>query len=67
MSEVNDSVDSDDPTSADILHDYIAALEQQAWFVGAELRHPKNTKARRSSTIRKKQHKKNANNESTKQ
>ena len=49
MSEVNDSVDSDDPTSADILHDYIAALEQQAWFVGAELRHPKNTKARSSS------------------
>lgn len=49
MREVHDSVDSDDPTSADILHDYIAALEQQAWFVGAELRHPKNTKARSSS------------------
>ena len=38
--DVHDTVDEEDPTSADILHEYIAALEQQAWFVSAEKRKP---------------------------
>lgn len=40
MREVHDAVDEADPTSADILHEYIAALEQQAWFISAETRKP---------------------------
>ena len=38
--EVHDGVDEDDPTSADLLHEVIANLEQQAWFIGAEIRDP---------------------------
>lgn len=41
MREVHDTVDEADPTSADILHEFIAQLEQHAWFLGAELRSPK--------------------------
>lgn len=41
MREVHNGVDADDPTSADILHEYIAGLEQQAWFIGAEIRKPR--------------------------
>lgn len=41
MREVHDGVDEEDPTSADILHEYIEGLEQQAWFIGAELRTPR--------------------------
>ena len=37
---VHDTVDEADPTSADILHEYIAQLEQQAWFISAEKRKP---------------------------
>lgn len=42
MRDVHDTVDEADPTSADILHEFIAQLEQHAWFLGAELRSPKN-------------------------
>ncbi|WP_027586459.1 Dps family protein [Acidipropionibacterium thoenii] len=42
MRAVHDGVDEADPTSADILHGYIEKLEQQAWFVGATARTPKN-------------------------
>ncbi|RFA21121.1 Dps family protein [Subtercola boreus] len=38
MREVHDAVDEADPTSADILHAIIAALEQYAWMVSAENR-----------------------------
>ncbi|MGP9607539.1 DNA starvation/stationary phase protection protein [Arthrobacter sp. MYb211] len=38
--DVHDAVDEEDPTSADILHGYIAGLEQQAWFISAENRTP---------------------------
>ena len=40
MREVHDPVDEADPTTADILHQYIADLEQQAWFISAETRKP---------------------------
>lgn len=40
MREVHDQVDEEDPTSADILHEYIEKLEQQAWFLSAETRTP---------------------------
>lgn len=40
MRRVHDAVDEADPTSADILHEYIAQLEQQAWFISAETRTP---------------------------
>ncbi|MBF6670847.1 MULTISPECIES: Dps family protein [Glutamicibacter] len=38
--DVHDPVDEEDPTTADILHQYIADLEQQAWFISAETRRP---------------------------
>lgn len=41
MREVHDEVDEADPTSADIFHEYIAKLEQQAWFISAETRVPR--------------------------
>jgi len=34
----HDQVDEEDPTTADIFHEIIAALEQQAWMVRAENR-----------------------------
>jgi starvation-inducible DNA-binding protein len=37
---VHDEVDSEDPTSADLLHDIIARLEQLSWMVSAENRVP---------------------------
>jgi len=40
MRDVHDAVDEADPTSADILHEYISQLEQQAWFISAETRKP---------------------------
>jgi starvation-inducible DNA-binding protein len=40
MREVHDEVDEEDPTSADILHEIIATLEQYAWMVSAENRTP---------------------------
>ncbi|WP_416444996.1 Dps family protein [Leucobacter sp. HNU] len=40
MREVHDVVDEADPASADVLHEFIVKLEQQAWFMGAELRTP---------------------------
>ncbi|MHA3685383.1 Dps family protein [Leucobacter sp. HY1910] len=40
MRDVHDGVDAADPASADLLHEYIMRLEQQAWFIGAELRKP---------------------------
>jgi starvation-inducible DNA-binding protein len=36
--EVHDAVDAEDPTSADILHEIIAGLEKQAWFLSSENR-----------------------------
>lgn len=41
--DVRDTVDEADPASSDILHEYIVKLEQQAWFIGAELRVPQNS------------------------
>ena len=38
MRRVHDDVDEEDPTSADILHEIIARLEQLAWMVSAEHR-----------------------------
>ncbi|MDH6235520.1 DNA starvation/stationary phase protection protein [Cryobacterium sp. CG_9.6] len=38
MREVHDQVDDEDPTSADILHTVITALEQYAWMISAENR-----------------------------
>lgn len=38
--DVHDQVDEEDPTSADLLHAIIAALEQFAWMVSAENRTP---------------------------
>lgn len=35
---VRDDVDEDDPASADMLHGFILDLEQQSWFIDAELR-----------------------------
>lgn len=40
MRRVHDAVDEADPTSADILHEIIGKLEQQAWFISAETRTP---------------------------
>jgi starvation-inducible DNA-binding protein len=36
MRKVHDEVDEEDPTTADLLHEFIAKLEQYAWMVGAE-------------------------------
>jgi starvation-inducible DNA-binding protein len=38
--KVHDSVDDEDPTSADLLHAILARLEQLSWMVGAENRIP---------------------------
>lgn len=38
MRKVFDDVDAADPTSADLLNDYIASLEQQAWFLASVIR-----------------------------
>jgi starvation-inducible DNA-binding protein len=38
---VHDDVDSQDPTSADLLHEIIARLEQLSWMVSAENRVPR--------------------------
>jgi starvation-inducible DNA-binding protein len=38
MRDVHDTVDDEDPTSADILHGIIERLEQLAWMVSAENR-----------------------------
>ena len=40
MRTVHDEVDEADPTTADIFHEFIASLEQQAWFLSAETRSP---------------------------
>ncbi|HCG54693.1 MULTISPECIES: DNA starvation/stationary phase protection protein [Brevibacterium] len=42
MRGVHDEVDEVDPTTADIFHDFIGQLEQQAWFLSAETRQPSN-------------------------
>lgn len=36
MRKVHDEVDEEDPTTADLLHAFIAKLEQYAWMVNAE-------------------------------
>ncbi|MFC8411377.1 DNA starvation/stationary phase protection protein [Arthrobacter sp. 1P04PC] len=36
MRKVHDEVDEEDPTTADLLHAFIAKLEQFAWLVNAE-------------------------------
>lgn len=41
MRNCHDEVDSADPTTADIFHEYISQLEQQAWFISAETRTPR--------------------------
>jgi starvation-inducible DNA-binding protein len=38
MRDVHDTVDEEDPTSADVLHAIIEKLEQYAWMVSAENR-----------------------------
>ena len=40
MRKVHDEVDEEDPTSADLLHEFIAKLEQYAWMVNAETMKP---------------------------
>jgi starvation-inducible DNA-binding protein len=40
MRKVHDTVDDEDPTSADLLHAIILKLEQYAWMVSAENRVP---------------------------
>ena len=40
MRDVHDSVDEEDPTTADILHAVLEDLEQYAWMVSAENRTP---------------------------
>ena len=40
MRDVHDSVDDEDPTTADILHQIIERLEQYSWGVSAENRTP---------------------------
>ena len=37
---VDEDVDSEDPTSSGIVEDLIGKLEQQAWFLSAEIRKP---------------------------
>ena len=37
---VDEDVDSEDPTSSSIVEDLIGKLEQQAWFLSAEVRKP---------------------------
>lgn len=37
MRDVHDDVDEEDPTSADLLHEFISRLEQLAWMVNAEI------------------------------
>jgi starvation-inducible DNA-binding protein len=37
MREVHDAVDAEDPTTSDLLHALIAALEKQAWMLSAEI------------------------------
>ena len=37
---VHDDVDSEDPTSSGIVEDFTGKLEQQAWFLSAEVRKP---------------------------
>lgn len=36
MRKVHDEVDEEDPTTADLLHEFIAKFEQYAWLVNAE-------------------------------
>ena len=36
MRKVHDEVDDEDPTTADLLHEFIAKFEQYAWLVNAE-------------------------------
>ena len=40
LRDVHDQVDEEDPTTADLLHEIIATLEQYSWMVGAENRMP---------------------------
>ncbi|WP_461174013.1 DNA starvation/stationary phase protection protein [Arthrobacter sp. Z1-9] len=40
MRKVHDEVDEEDPTSADLLHEFIAKFEQFAWMVSAETMKP---------------------------
>lgn len=40
MRKVHDEVDEEDPTSADLLHEFILKLEQFAWMVNAETLKP---------------------------
>ena len=47
MREVHDTVDDEDPTSADILHGIIERLEQFAWMVSAENRKPATTPSKK--------------------
>ncbi|MDQ1735406.1 MAG: starvation-inducible DNA-binding protein [Pseudonocardiales bacterium] len=37
MREVHGAVDAEDPTTSDLLHALIAALEKQAWMLSAEI------------------------------
>jgi starvation-inducible DNA-binding protein len=49
---VHDQVDEEDPTTADILHTFIEALEQYAWMVSAEDRRPGEDKPVRKKTTK---------------
>jgi len=40
MRRVHDAIDKADPTTADMVHEYLTKLEQQAWFIRAENEKP---------------------------
>ena len=40
LREVHDTVDGEDPSSSGIIEDLTVQLEQQAWFLSAEVRKP---------------------------
>ena len=40
LREVHDTVDGEDPSSSGIIEDLTVQLEQQAWFLSAEIRKP---------------------------
>lgn len=48
----HDSVDEEDPTTADLLHSIIERLEQLAWMVSAEDRSPAQEKVGETSTAK---------------
>ena len=40
LRDVHDTIDGEDPSSSGIIEDLTVQLEQQAWFLSAEIRKP---------------------------